>query len=111
MANKKENRHYVNNKEFLAAMTEYREERLAAPGPGQVLVRSLLSAISAGTEMLLFHGQSPDDLPLDENIAALQDKLSYPVKYGYSLVGEVIEIGEGVSSTWQGKRKGRKSFV
>lgn len=34
MANKKENRHYVNNKEFLAAMTEYREERLAAEEKG-----------------------------------------------------------------------------
>ena len=35
MANKKENRHYVNNKEFLAAMTEYREERLAAEEAGE----------------------------------------------------------------------------
>jgi hypothetical protein len=35
MANKKENRHYVNNKEFLAAMTEYREERLAAEAAGE----------------------------------------------------------------------------
>jgi hypothetical protein len=35
MANKKENRHYVNNKDFLAAMTEYREERLAAEDAGE----------------------------------------------------------------------------
>ena len=30
MTKKSENRHYVNNKDFLAAMTEYRENRLAA---------------------------------------------------------------------------------
>ena len=30
MTKKSENRHYVNNKEFLVAMTEYREIRLAA---------------------------------------------------------------------------------
>ena len=81
-----------------------REEQLAAPGPGQVLVRSTLSAISTGTEMLLYRGQFPDDLALDEDIEALQGNLSYPLKYGYSLVGEVIEIGEEVSSTWLGKK-------
>lgn len=34
MANKKQNKHYVNNKDFLAAMTEYRELRLAAEAAG-----------------------------------------------------------------------------
>ena len=70
-----------------------REEQIAAPGAGQVLVRSTLSAISTGTEMLLYRGQFPDDLTLDEDIETLQGNLSYPLKYGYSLVGEVIEIG------------------
>ena len=81
-----------------------REEKLAAPGPGQVLVRSLLSAISTGTEMLLYRGQFPDGLALDESIEALQGNQSYPLKYGYCLVGEVIELGEEVSSTWLGKK-------
>jgi 2-desacetyl-2-hydroxyethyl bacteriochlorophyllide A dehydrogenase len=81
-----------------------REEQLAAPGPGQVLVRSLLSAISTGTEMLLYRGQFPDDLALDESIDALQGSQSYPLKYGYSLVGEVIDMGEEVGSTWLGKK-------
>jgi hypothetical protein len=38
---------------------ELREEPLDAPGPGQVLVRTLMSAISPGTEMLIYRGGSP----------------------------------------------------
>lgn len=79
------------------------EERLPAPEAGQVLVRTLVSAISSGTELLMYRGQAPDDMPLDETIGALQERQGYPFKYGYAAVGQVIEVGEGVAPTWLGK--------
>lgn len=80
-----------------------REEPLPSPGAGQILVKTLVSAISPGTELLMYRGQAPDDIPLDENISALKASHSYPFKYGYSAVGQVIALGDGVSSSWEGK--------
>ena len=48
-----------------------REESLSPPGPGQVLVQTLLSAISPGTELLIYRGKAPQDLAADTSIAAL----------------------------------------
>jgi len=61
----------------------------------------MLSAISAGTEILLYRGLFPQDLSIDENISALDGKFSYPFKYGYCAVGKVIEAGSEVESTWR----------
>jgi 2-desacetyl-2-hydroxyethyl bacteriochlorophyllide A dehydrogenase len=80
-----------------------REEPLPVPEAGQILVKTLVSAISSGTELLMYRGQAPEDIPLDETIAALRERQSYPFKYGYAAVGEVIETGEGVAPSWQGK--------
>ena len=73
---------------------------LPALGSGQVLVRTLFSAISPGSEMLLYRGDFPQDMPLDENLPALAGEFAYPLKYGYSVVGEVVEAGAGVDSSW-----------
>jgi 2-desacetyl-2-hydroxyethyl bacteriochlorophyllide A dehydrogenase len=78
-----------------------REETLPKPGTSQVLVRTILSAISAGTESLVYRGQFPQDLSIDDSILALNGKFDYPLKYGYSAVGKVIETGQEVASTWQ----------
>ncbi|MEX1056776.1 MAG: dehydrogenase, partial [Natronospirillum sp.] len=43
---------------------EVRAVTLNAPGPGEVLVRSLYSAVSAGTELLLYRGQLPESMSL-----------------------------------------------
>jgi 2-desacetyl-2-hydroxyethyl bacteriochlorophyllide A dehydrogenase len=79
------------------------EESMPAPEAGQVLVKTLVSAISSGTELLMYRGQAPSDIPLDETIAALKERQSYPFKYGYAAVGQVIETGEGVAASWLGK--------
>jgi threonine dehydrogenase-like Zn-dependent dehydrogenase len=79
------------------------DEPLPTPEAGQALVKTLISAISPGTELLMYRGQAPEDIPLDETIAALKESQSYPFKYGYAAVGQVIETGEGVAPTWQGK--------
>lgn len=79
------------------------EEPLPDPSLDQVLVKTQTSAISPGTEMLVYRGQWPRDLPVDETIAALSGEFSYPVKYGYSCVGKVVDIGGNVSKEWLGR--------
>ncbi|MEW6659871.1 MAG: oxidoreductase [Thermodesulfobacteriota bacterium] len=80
---------------------EIREEPLAPPGPGQVLVKTLLSAISPGTEMLIYRGQAPGDLAVDETIPALAGRFGFPLKYGYAVIGRAEVLGEGVPGEWQ----------
>ena len=47
---------------------EIRTERLGPPSPGQVVVRTRLSAISAGTELLLLRGLAPEAMDADPKI-------------------------------------------
>jgi 2-desacetyl-2-hydroxyethyl bacteriochlorophyllide A dehydrogenase len=82
---------------------ELREENLSAPEPDQVLVQTLCSAISSGTEMLVFRGQFPRELSMDENIPALSGGFRYPFCYGYACVGQAIEIGRSVEKGWIGQ--------
>ena len=79
------------------------EEALAEPGPGQVLVRTQVSAISAGTELLIYRGQAPADMAADETIAALGGSLALPLAYGYAAVGQVVAMGAGVAPDWRGR--------
>lgn len=69
--------------------------------PGQALVESLLSAISPGSEMLVYRGQFPQGLP--DACDALSSDLRYPLRYGYACVGRVLEIGKGVNPILVGK--------
>ncbi|MEJ2264205.1 MAG: zinc-binding alcohol dehydrogenase [Anaerolineales bacterium] len=81
-----------------------REEQISAPRPDQLQVQTLLSGISTGTEMLIFRGEFPEELPVDETIAALSGMLAYPLPYGYSAVGTVIKLGSEVDPVWMGQR-------
>jgi len=76
------------------------EEPFPSPSAGEVLVRTIVSAISPGTELLIYRGEWPSGMPIDATIAALSGKFSYPVSYGYSAVGRVTEIGSEVSPEW-----------
>jgi 2-desacetyl-2-hydroxyethyl bacteriochlorophyllide A dehydrogenase len=80
-----------------------REEAISPPGPGQVLVRTLMSAISPGTELLIYRGEAPQDLAADTSIAALSGTLAFPLKYGYAAVGRVAALGPEVPAHWQEK--------
>jgi threonine dehydrogenase-like Zn-dependent dehydrogenase len=72
---------------------EIRGERLPEPGPGEVLVRSVRSGISRGTESLVFSGGVPDGMR-DRMRAPFQaGEFPGPVKYGYLAVG-VVEAGD-----------------
>lgn len=81
-----------------------REEELPDPQPGEVQVRTICSAISAGTELMLYRGDAPAEMDADISLSALGGNLSYPLKYGYSAVGEVAALGEGVGAAWNGRR-------
>jgi 2-desacetyl-2-hydroxyethyl bacteriochlorophyllide A dehydrogenase len=77
-----------------------REEPVPDPQPHQVLVKTLVSAISAGTELLVYRGQWPKGIAVDSSIPSLSGQFSYPLRYGYSCVGRVIKAGSGVESGW-----------
>lgn len=82
---------------------EVREVPLPTPGPGEVLVRTRVSAISAGTELLVYRGQAPTGLPADATLPALTGTLAFPLPYGYSAVGNVIALGPGVTEEYNGR--------
>src|SRR6202050_586374 len=75
---------------------DIREVPAPRPAAGEVLVRTLCSGISGGTERLVYRGEVPADLALDDAIDALGGTFSYPFAYGYACVGEVAESGQRV---------------
>ncbi|MFQ5398796.1 MAG: zinc-binding dehydrogenase [Anaerolineae bacterium] len=77
------------------------EEPLPEPAPDQVLVQTAVSAISPGTEMLIFRGEMPAGMTADATIGALAGELAYPLKYGYAAVGRVIGAGSAVDQEWR----------
>lgn len=80
-----------------------KSEELRPLKPGEMRIQALYSAISAGTELLLYRGQIPAGMSLDAAFPNAQGKIVYPVKYGYSLVGEVVETSRELTS-WMGKK-------
>jgi 2-desacetyl-2-hydroxyethyl bacteriochlorophyllide A dehydrogenase len=78
-------------------------EALADNRPGELLVQTTLSAISSGTEVLVFKGEIPAGEAVDASIAALSGDFAYPLKYGYALVGRVITTGGDVDPAWIGR--------
>ena len=71
---------------------EIRPVRLPEPGPGEVLVRTLRSGVSRGTEALVFRGGVPET-QYDAMRAPFQEgDFPGPVKYGYLNVG-IVECG------------------
>lgn len=69
----------------------------------QVLIKSRFSALSPGTESMLFQGRMPKGYKQDTTIKSLGGDFSYPFAYGYALVGTVIETGPKVSPDWCGR--------
>src|SRR5215510_5716713 len=75
---------------------EIRDLPTPRPATGEVIVNTLCSGISSGTERLVYRGEVPSDLALDETIGALDGAFSYPFAYGYACVGEVEESDRAV---------------
>src|SRR5262245_3510201 len=58
---------------------------ILAPGAGEILLRTALSAVSPGTERA-FYNHLPNT------------HVDYPYTPGYSAVGTIMEVGRGVRS-------------
>ena len=92
--------------------------------PGKVRIRTLVSLISPGTSLRLYRGdpmvESVWDSFADIDVATTEGMgvipeyritgrnqpsgAKYPVNCGYNLMGEVIEVGEGVRTLVEGDR-------
>ena len=83
-----------------ARSVELRNEEIADPGPDEVRVRAALSAISHGTEMLVYRGEVDADLALD--LPTLAGGYGFPLKYGYASVGHVVAVGRDVHTVREG---------
>lgn len=77
-------------------VAEIRTELLPLPAPGQIRVQTLASALSHGTERLVYRGQVPPHLPLD--LPTLAGSFAFPIKYGYAAVGHVLDVGPQVTA-------------
>jgi 2-desacetyl-2-hydroxyethyl bacteriochlorophyllide A dehydrogenase len=73
---------------------EIRTERLPEPGPDDVVVQTLYTGVSRGTEALVFHGAVPASERTRMRAPFQQGDFPGPVKYGYANVGQV-EHGPG----------------
>jgi threonine dehydrogenase-like Zn-dependent dehydrogenase len=70
---------------------EIRSEPLVRCRPGEVRVRALYSALSRGTETLVFRGEVPPGEYGRMRAPFQAGDFPHPVKYGYISVGEVEE--------------------
>ncbi len=75
---------------------ELRPEAVPPPGPGALRVRTIASALSHGTERLVYRGEVPAALPLD--LPTFVGSFAFPIKYGYAAVGRVLDVGPHVAT-------------
>ncbi len=75
---------------------EIRPVALPEPGPGDVVVRTVRSGISRGTETLVFRGAVPSEQRARMRAPFQEGDFPGPVKYGYLNVGSVEEGPAGL---------------
>ena len=86
---------------------EVRQVPVAPPGPGEVLIETLYSGISAGTEMNVYRGRAPQWEMRSDPVTRLFARTEtpdwrYPLIYGYSNVGRVLRTADEVDSPVEG---------
>jgi 2-desacetyl-2-hydroxyethyl bacteriochlorophyllide A dehydrogenase len=81
-----------------------RKREVPDPDEGEVLVRADRSVVSPGTELLVYRGEAPAELPADEQLDALAGTFEFPLQYGYAVVGRIAATGGGVDSSWRDRR-------
>jgi threonine dehydrogenase-like Zn-dependent dehydrogenase len=79
---------------------ELHEAPLPPLKKNDVLVETVCSAISAGTEMLVYRGEFPS---LTDTHDPLSSNLNYPLPYGYACVGLIRETGQDVDKNLRDK--------
>lgn len=70
---------------------ELREEPVSVPGEGEIVVRSIVSLISAGSEMNVYRGDAVT--PQEVELPTRGGDFPFPIKFAYQIVGEVEEAG------------------
>jgi NADPH:quinone reductase-like Zn-dependent oxidoreductase len=73
---------------------EIRRESIVPPEADEIRVRALHSAISRGTEALVFGGKVPESEFERMRAPFMAGDFPFPVKYGYAMVGRVEGGGE-----------------
>ncbi|MEZ5788091.1 MAG: zinc-binding alcohol dehydrogenase [Xanthobacteraceae bacterium] len=73
-------------------VAEIRAEALPSPGADDIVIRTLHSAISRGTERLVLAGRVPESEFARMRCPFMGGAFPFPAKYGYCLVGR-IEAG------------------
>lgn len=74
-----------------ACRAEHRHATVRAPAATEATISATCSLVSAGTEMLVYRGLAgPDDL-MPPNV---EGHFDFPIKYGYQVVGRVVEAGQ-----------------
>ena len=74
---------------------EIRQEPVALVGTDDVRVRSLVSGVSAGSELLVYRGDAPSDMQPD--LPTVGGDFGFPIKFAYASVGRVTEVGSRVA--------------
>lgn len=72
---------------------DVRPEALAPPAGDEIMVAARFSAISRGSEALVFRGRVPESQYLAMRCPAQSGDFPAPVKYGYASFGEVVAAG------------------
>ncbi len=80
---------------------EIRETPIPAPQANEALVETICSAISPGSEMLVYRGQCPQ---IDDSLDPFSSNLSYPTSYGYACVGRICDNGAAVAPEFLGRQ-------
>lgn len=80
-----------------ACEAELRREEVSDPEPGEMVLQTLVSLVSTGTEIICFLGEFEPDT----NWASW---VKYPFRPGYCNVGKVVQVGEGVTRFAEGDR-------
>jgi NADPH:quinone reductase-like Zn-dependent oxidoreductase len=75
---------------------ELRQEAIVPPGAGEVRVKTLYSAISRGTESLVFGGHIPVGEFKRMRAPFMVGDFPFPVKYGYAAVGRIENAGDAL---------------
>src|SRR5437867_971294 len=80
--------------------SEIRSQPVRSPLAGELLIRTLVSAISRGTESIVFRGEVPESEWQRMRCPFQEGDFPGAVKYGYSAIG----IAEEGSAEYIGRR-------
>jgi len=89
---------------------EIRAAPLSPPGPGEVAVRARISAVSRGTESLVFRGRVPPSEYRVMRCPFQEGDFPAPVKYGYASVGVVDRDPGGDPGSGDAPAQGQRVF-